>query len=147
VSPARLAEELMELWHHLMKGGFKALNAELDALDVSFTHVKALHALVDFGEPVSVKRLAEELGMSLPGASRLVEQLHQRGLVDRREDPDDRRTKRLLATDAGRTAVARVDAARLHSLEQYTTSLSPDQRERLSSALADLPHSTRRTSP
>ena len=140
VSPAELAEELLALWHHLMKGGSKALYELLDELDVSFSHVKALHALVDLDRPVSVKELAEDVGMSLPGASRLVEQLHQRGLVDRREDPADRRTKRLLPTAAGLAAVERIDTARLQSLQAYTAALSPGQRDRLSAALADLPH-------
>lgn len=140
VSPAELAEELLGLWHHLMKGGSKALYALLDELDVSFSHVKALHALVDLDRPVSVKELAEDVGMSLPGASRLVEQLHQRGLVDRREDPADRRTKRLLPTAAGLAAVERIDTARLQSLQAYTAALSPGQRDRLSAALAGLPH-------
>jgi DNA-binding MarR family transcriptional regulator len=140
VSPAELAGDLMALWHHLMKGGSKALYALLDELDVSFSHVKALHALVDLDRPVSVKELAEDVGMSLPGASRLVEQLHQRGLVDRREDPTDRRTKRLLPTAAGLAAVEHIDTVRLQSLQAYTDALSPGQRDRLAAALADLPH-------
>ena len=37
VSPAELAEELLGLWHHLMKGGSKALYALLDELDVTLS--------------------------------------------------------------------------------------------------------------
>ena len=37
-------------------------------------------------------------------------------------------------------AVERIDTARLQSLQTYTAALSPGQRDRLSAALADLPH-------
>ena len=69
------------LWHHLMKGGSEgALRAPRRARRELLAREKgALHALVDLDRPVSVKELAEDVGMSLPGASRLVEQLHQRG--------------------------------------------------------------------
>jgi len=130
---------MLRLWHHLLKGGSKQLYALLDELDVGFTHVKALHALADLDREVSVKELAEDLGMSLPGTSRLVEALHRKGLVDRREDPHDRRTKRLLPTAAGRQAIERIDTVRLQSLEGFTAALSPQQRDDLAAALAALP--------
>jgi len=138
-SAEALAAQLLHLWHHLMKGGSKQLYALLDELDLSFSHVKALHALTDLDREVSVKELAEDLGMSLPGTSRLVEALHQKGFVARREDPQDRRTKRLHPTAAGRDAIERLDTARLQSLAGWTASLPPEQRDRLADALAGLP--------
>jgi DNA-binding MarR family transcriptional regulator len=138
-APAELASALLHLWHHLMKGGSKQLYALLDELDLGFSHVKALHTLTDLDCAVSVKELAEELGMSLPGTSRLVEALHRKGLVDRREDASDRRTRRLLPTAAGREAVERIDTARLQSLQSWTASLTPQQRDALAGALTDLP--------
>ena len=63
----------------------------------------------------------------------------RRGLLERREDEDDRRVKRLTITPAGREAIARIDALRLRGLEQYAATLTDDQRERLAGALTDLP--------
>jgi len=76
--------------------------------------------------------------VSLPAASRMVDDLVRRGLVERKEDPEDRRMKRVRLADTGRSVIRRVSAARLSSLEQFTQNLKPDEREALSHALAEL---------
>jgi DNA-binding MarR family transcriptional regulator len=102
--------------------------------------MKTLHVLADGGSELSVKELSDRLGLSLPGASRIVDALMRRGWLERREDPDDRRMKRVRITDDGRKVLDRIEAARLAGLEDYAASLTPEQRTRLSSALSDLPH-------
>jgi DNA-binding MarR family transcriptional regulator len=139
VTPQELAAELLRLWHSLIKGGAKSLYALLDELDLGFSHVKTLHTLADLGDEVSVKQLAEHAGMSLAGASRVADALHQRGYVDRREDERDRRAKRLRITDAGREVVDRIERVRLQSLADFTASLSAEQRAALHAALVALP--------
>jgi DNA-binding MarR family transcriptional regulator len=140
VSSKKLAAELLELWHHLMRGSTEQLYALIAELDVSITHMKTLHVLADDGGQVSVKQLSDRLGLSLPGASRIVDALLRRGWLERREDPDDRRMKRVGITAEGREVLDRIEAARLAGLEDYAASLTPEQRTRLSSALSDLPH-------
>jgi DNA-binding MarR family transcriptional regulator len=145
-SAQQLAAELLELVHSLMKGGSKGLYALLDELDLALTHVKTLHTLADAGTELSIKELAEQMGLSLPGASRVADALHQRGYVDRREDEHDRRTKRLRITDAGRAVVDRIDTVRLTSLQDFTAALSQEQRDALHAAISSLP-SPRTRSP
>jgi DNA-binding MarR family transcriptional regulator len=140
VSSKQLASELLDLWHHLMKGSSQHLYALIAELDVSITQMKTLHALTDADREVSVKELSDRLGLSLPGASRMVDTLLRRGWVERGEDPDDRRIKRIGITDAGRAIVERIETARLVGLEQYAAALTPEQRTTLSSALSNLPH-------
>jgi DNA-binding MarR family transcriptional regulator len=53
-------------------------------------HVAVLAQIGAEGER-SVGELARELGLSLPAASKLTRDLEDHGLVERREDPDDRR--------------------------------------------------------
>jgi DNA-binding MarR family transcriptional regulator len=140
VSSRKLAAELLELWHHLMRGSSQQMYALIAELDVSITHMKTLHVLADGGSELSVKELSDRLGLSLPGASRIVDALMRRGWLERREDPDDRRMKRVRITEEGRKVLDRIEAARLAGLEDYAASLTPEQRTRLSSALSDLPH-------
>lgn len=140
MSSRKLAAELLELWHHLMRGSSQQMYALIAELDVSITHMKTLHVLADGGSELSVKELSDRLGLSLPGASRIVDALMRRGWLERREDPDDRRMKRVRITDEGRKVLDRIEAARLAGLEDYAASLTPEQRTRLSSALSDLPH-------
>ena len=140
VSSQQLASELLDLWHHLMRGSSRHLYALIAELDVSITQMKTLHALTDCVGEISVKELSDRLGLSLPGASRIVDALLRRGWVERKEDPDDRRMKRIGITAEGRKALDRIETARLAGLEDYAASLTPEQRTRLSSALSDLPH-------
>ncbi|MEA2394877.1 MAG: hypothetical protein QOJ82_2768 [Solirubrobacteraceae bacterium] len=140
VSAKELAAELLDLWHHLMRGNSACLYTLLDELDVSITQMKALHALSDCDSEISVKDLSDRLGLSLPGASRTVDALLRRGWLERREDEHDRRMKRVRITDGGLDVVRRIEDARLVGLEQYTASLTPEQRSQLATALADLPH-------
>jgi DNA-binding MarR family transcriptional regulator len=140
ISPTQLAGELLELWHHLMRGSSRNLYAVIDELDISITQMKTLHALTESSHEISVKELSDRLALSLPGASRTVDALMRRGWLERREDPHDRRVKRVAITEAGRAVVDRIETARLVGLEQYAAGLTPDQRATLSRALSDLPH-------
>lgn len=130
---AELAAQLLALWRSVMSSGGVAAYAIFEELDLTLTQVKALTALS--GVELTVKDLAERLGLSLPGTSRAVDALVDRSLVARREDPEDRRMKRLRCTDSGRVSLERLDEARLAGLEQFAATLPAAQAERLSAAL------------
>ena len=136
-SPTPLAEQLLALWRAVTTAGGMSTYAIFEALDLTLTQVKALSALAPDVE-LTVKELAEKLGLSLPGASRAVDALVERGLLSRREDTTDRRMKRLTCTAAGRDALRRLDEARLAGVEQFTATLPAAQRKRLSGALAPI---------
>jgi len=118
---AELATDLLALWRHVLSTGDPGAYAIFEELDLSLTQVKALCALSR--NELSVKELAERLGLSLPGASRAVDALVARELLDRREDPEDRRQKRLL------------NDARLAGLAAFAATLPAAQCKRLSGAL------------
>lgn len=143
-TPAALAAELMDLWRVILKGSTRELYRLLAELDLSMTQLKLLHVLVECPAEISVKDLGETLSMSLPNASRTVDNLLQRGLIERREDEHDRRVKRLRATPMAHELIDRVDTARLQGLEAWATDLSPVQRQALLDALSLLPKERRR---
>ena len=128
-----LAAQLLALWRAVIAPNGVGAYAIFEELDLTLTQVKALIALA--AAELTVKDLAERLGLSLPGTSRAVDVLVARGLIGRREDTADRRMKRLRCTDAGREALRRLDEARLAGIAQFTATLPAGQRERLSSAL------------
>ena len=128
-----LAAHLLALWRAVTGANGVGAYAIFEELDLTLTQVKALVALS--GDALTVKELAERLGLSLPGASRAVDALVARELITRRECPEDRRQKRLRCADAGRRALERLDAARLAGLEKFTATLPPEQAERLAEAL------------
>jgi MarR family transcriptional regulator for hemolysin len=61
------------------------------------------------GEGVRQGVLAEELGVEGPSLVRILDQIAAAGLVERRDDPSDRRAKTLHLTDEGRTMAAVVE--------------------------------------
>src|SRR4051794_3879850 len=87
--------------------------------EISFSQMKALHRLREHDEPMSVKELGDQLGLSLAAMSRAADGLVQRGLVDRVEDPTDRRIKRLSVTEAGHDFVSRLIQSRLAGIEEF----------------------------
>ena len=130
---AELALQLLTLWRSVAGTNSVGAYAIFEELDLTLTQVKALCALSH--AELTVKELAQQLGLSLPGASRAVDALVDRALIGRREDSTDRRMKRLRCTDAGHVALKRLDEARLAGIEQFTATLPPAQVRRLSGAL------------
>jgi DNA-binding MarR family transcriptional regulator len=102
--------------------------------ELSFSQMKALHYLHE-QDDVSVKALGEQLGLSLAAMSRAVDELVQRGLMDRTEDPSDRRIKRLRLTTDGRELVLKMRELRMAGFEQFVATLSPKERAQLVKAL------------
>lgn len=132
-STSELAESLLTVWRRVIQQGGVDTYAIFDELDVTLMQVKALSALA--ADELTVKDLAERLGLSLPGCSRAVDALVCRGFMDRREDSMDRRMKRLRCTDAGRAALSRLDEAKLQGLEAFAATLPVAHRKRLNAAL------------
>jgi DNA-binding MarR family transcriptional regulator len=73
-----------------------------------------------------------------------VERLVQQGLLQRTEDPHDRRVKQVTLTDNGHALVEAGIEARRHWMEQLTKALTPDEQQRIARALILLTQSARK---
>lgn len=104
-------------------------------MDLSFTQIKALCAL-EGDEERSVKALAQSLGLSDAAMSRAIDGLFERGLVEREEDPDDRRMKRVRLTPGGEAVPRGLNEGRLSALSDLVASLDEEQAQALSHAAA-----------
>jgi DNA-binding MarR family transcriptional regulator len=107
----------------------------IDESGLTFQQVKVLMTVAGAEESPSLKQIAEEVGLSLPSASRAVDGLVKRELVFRTEDPGDRRQRMLAVAPSGRELADRIMAARLEGLGQFAASLTDEQRESLGDAL------------
>src|SRR5205823_3506981 len=110
----------------------------MGVLELTITQIKLLHQLEDASRELTLKQAAELVPLSLPAASRTVDDLVRRGMVQRHEDPEDRRMKRVKLTETGRAVIRRLNAARLNGLEQFTETLNEDERQLLAAALSQL---------
>jgi DNA-binding MarR family transcriptional regulator len=72
--------------------------------NLSLAQVAALH-LLGIKHELRIGEVAEAIGMQLPGASKVMADLVDRGLCARREDPTDRRAKVVSLTAKGRKLI------------------------------------------
>ena len=133
-----LTRDMYALISHLMRVSNVETFDMIAELDLSFTQIKALCALDAEGEERSVKALAESMQVSLPGMSRAVDGLYERGFVDRREDSVDRRMKRVRLTPAGRAMTNSLTEGRLVGIQSFLNSLSAAESEALGGVLAQI---------
>ena len=75
-------------------------------------------------EPATLGEVAARVGRGAPAVSRSVDTLVRAGLVDRMQDPDNRRRLALKLTEAGRDALADMPkgSALAHSLDRLAAS-------------------------
>ncbi|MHB8692292.1 MAG: MarR family winged helix-turn-helix transcriptional regulator [Solirubrobacteraceae bacterium] len=133
-----LARDLYALVVYTHKHCNSDLFEAVGQLELSLSQIKLLHHLEHAKAPITLKDAAEFVRVSLPAASRLVDDLVRRGLVARAEDSEDRRMKRLTSTEAGLAATRRLNAARLNGLKQFAQTLNDTEREAVQHALAIL---------
>jgi DNA-binding MarR family transcriptional regulator len=133
-----LATDLYALVVHLHKHCNSDLFEAVGVLDLTLTQIKLLHHLEDAERELTLKEGAELVHVSLPAASRMVDELVRRGFVTRVEDAEDRRMKRVDITDAGRSVTRKLNAARLAGFQQFARSLSDAERAALAPALDEL---------
>jgi DNA-binding MarR family transcriptional regulator len=142
-SPQQIAEDMGTLTTHLNRCGSPDLIRFLSDVDLSITQVKMLMILEDRGE-MSVKDVAVALNLSLPAASRAIDGLAQRGLVDRRECAHDRRAKIISLRPGGQEIGDALIARRQATYESFAAELTEDERAALHAALLPIVERIRR---
>ena len=105
------------LWRELVIG----FAGQLGELRLGFTQLAALYVLAD-GNTLTVGELAEAIGRSPSATSRLVDGLVRRRLVERHEEPEDRRQRTLRLTQRGHAVLRVVDRGRA---DQFLSAVRP----------------------
>ena len=117
--------EACEAWRLLLKFFFSQ-RARIPTIAAEFelspVQCQVLH-LVEPGQPISMRRIAETLACDASNVTGLVDRLESRGLVERRSSIEDRRIKVLGLTRAG---------SRVRSLLLKRLTQPPDALARLS---------------
>jgi len=87
-----------------------------------------LYALSAAPDGLRITELLDDVLLTQPGMSRLIARLEARGLVERADDPDDRRACRVRLTKAGGRAQREIGLAHgRHVAEAMTRALSRPQ--------------------
>jgi DNA-binding MarR family transcriptional regulator len=112
-----------------------------DAVGLSFGRIKAIRRVAR--RSMSMRELADELGIDPPNATVVVDDLESLGLARRRSHPTDRRAKVVEATRKGKEIAKKADAI-LSTPPPTLRALSPDDLAQLGRILAQLDSSAER---
>jgi DNA-binding MarR family transcriptional regulator len=102
---------------------------------VSLTQVRALVIIASRG-PLHLTALADDMGVHPSNATRACDRLVAAGLLDRRDNPADRRHLLLSLTDPGRELVDGVMDRRRAAIGQILHQMPPEDRAQLATALS-----------
>jgi DNA-binding MarR family transcriptional regulator len=143
-SPKQLTEVVREWSEVFMHRSMRDFKRFMDATGLSFSQINILMRLVHGGS-TGVSEIGEQLGVSNAAASQAVDRLvMEMGLIERTEDPVDRRAKRLTLTKKGRALIEKGVEARSVWIEGLTDALTPDQQNMIISALILLTEAARK---
>jgi DNA-binding MarR family transcriptional regulator len=145
MSPTQELTQVIYEWsdvfmHHSMRD-FKRF---MDETDLSFSQISVLMRLKHGGRS-GVSKIGGQMGVTNAAASQAVDRLVHLGLIERTEDPDDRRAKRLALTQAGQTVIEKAVEARSQWIEGLTEALTPAQQDMIIAALTLLTAAARKT--
>ena len=87
-------------------------------------------SLEEFG-PLSQTALSDRTGLDRSDVVRWVDDLADRGIAERRQDPSDRRRNVISITDLGRHRLGELDTQLADAQRELLTALSTDEREQL----------------
>lgn len=82
-----------------------------------------------------VSDLGQHLGVSSAAASQMLDRLVEEGLIERTEDPDDRRMKKISLTEKGCQIFRESLSARLRWLDELEKGLTDQEKQTITSAL------------
>jgi DNA-binding MarR family transcriptional regulator len=145
MSPTKVLTEVIREWSEVfMQRSMRDFKRFMDRTGLSFSQINILMRLIHGGS-TGVSEIGEQLGVTNAAASQAVDRLVQLGLIERTEDPEDRRAKRLALTQKGRALIEESVEARSKWIEGLTDALTPEQQNMIISALTLLTEAARKT--
>lgn len=135
MSPTKALTEVIREWSEVfMHRSMRDFRKFMDETGLSFSQISILMRLLHGGN-AGVSEIGGQLGVSNAAASQAVDRLVQLGLIERTEDPIDRRAKKLALTPEGRRLIEQGIQIRSKWVEGLTDALTPEQQSMIISAL------------
>ena len=136
--PSKPYSEALHEWVKVfMQRSMSDFKRFMDESELSASQVNILMRL-HFGGKFDVSDIGAGMGVSKAAASQTVERLVQRNLLERVENPLDRRFKQVTLTARGESLVETSFEAYYRWMDELSQSLSLEQQAEIGSALAAL---------
>ena len=140
-------DHVLRQWSEVFMGrSMRDFSAFMRNSGLSMPQVSLLYRLYYRGQ-CGVTDIADHLAVTSPAASQMVERLVQQGLLERNEDPSDRRAKQVALSPAGRELMKESIEARVRWMAELTTVLSRDEQATIVAALDALTSAAIRLDP
>src|SRR5215208_3084516 len=114
------------------------VEARLAEVALSLAKLSALHRLTEAGDSLPLGQLADRLACVKSNVTQLIDRLEADGLVSRTSDPNDRRSRLAVLTDAGREAYDKGRRIQMQAEEALFGALTPEESATLHTLLAKL---------
>ncbi len=135
--PSCDTEGMLELYRRILQVLLRSTLQEWLGLDMTLAQIKVLF-LLDQEVAVSVGRVAQMIGISVPTASQLIERLVQAGSAQRAERMTDRRYVQVSLTSTGKQLVQRLRQGHTERLRHWLASLNEEEQVQLRAGLLAL---------
>jgi DNA-binding MarR family transcriptional regulator len=135
-----MAAHLGYLLKHVQQRFFELIAAELAPAGINGREAAVLRA-IDNPQPLAQGDIARRMGIDRTTMVALIDDLQERGLVRRRQDPDDRRKNVVELTDAGQHITRQATQAGEQAERTFLSPLSADQAEQFKKTLHALLYS------
>jgi DNA-binding MarR family transcriptional regulator len=130
-------ESLSEAFWAVARQLRRQSTATLAPWDITPGQARAL-AVLSHQESVRLSDLADKLRIAPRSTTEVVDGLQERGLVERRPDPTDRRATLIALTEEGGKVAEAIRLARQAEAEAFFGTLSPADRSHLARILSQL---------
>lgn len=139
--PAEMAAHLGYLLKHVQQRFFELAAAELAPAGINGREAAVLRA-IDNPQPLAQGEIARRMGIDRTTMVALIDDLQERGLVRRRQDPDDRRKNVVELTDAGQDITRQATQAGEQAERTFLSPLSASEAEQFKKTLRALLYSS-----
>lgn len=126
-----------------MRRSIRDFKRSMDDWGLSPSQLNAMMRLYHNGH-CGVTGLSEHLGISNAASSQLIDRLVKLGLLERTEDPSDRRVKQIALSAQGRAMIEKGIETRARWMEELTEALTPGEQAAIIQALKLLTDAARR---
>lgn len=142
--PANQLPDIFKAWAEIFtRRSMHDMKRFMDEAGLSPSQVTTLLRLSHGGE-CGVSDIGDHVGITNAAASQMLERLLQQGFIERIEDSQDRRAKRIFLTQKGRALVDKGIEARHAWLERAVNTLTQEQQDVVASALKMLTEAARK---
>ena len=130
-----LYEALGEFFQRIFSLAESGSMDSLIELDVSFTQARTMFLLAHTDGPLPINEIASQLGLSVAATGRNIDQLVKLGIVERYENPDDRRVKLVSLSPTGFEVADQQFEQKRRAVRTFVDRLSATEAENLTQAL------------